>query len=79
MIVKLDDGRIFKTEKIIQIIYYSDEKVYRYKIVTKSLNAKSSERHKWVVWNKNKKELELIEMKKIDKNIHEILIMENEI
>ena len=74
MIAKLDDGRVFKTDKILKIEFDDTERVYKYKMITETMNIKSSERHKWLVWDKELKNFDLIEMKKLDKNKHELLM-----
>jgi hypothetical protein len=77
MFVELSDGRVFKTEKILEIDFNPQKKVYKYEFVTETMTFKSSSRHKWVVWNKKIKDLDLVEMKDLNKNYHEILIMVN--
>ena len=76
MFVKLPDGRMFKTEKFDEIQFNENEKVYKYEFETKSVKSISSERHKWLVWDKSKKDLVMVEMKNIDKEKHELLIMD---
>ena len=52
------------------------EKVYSITILTPTFEIKSSKTHKWLVWNKTKKDFELIHATKLNEDIHELLVCE---
>lgn len=72
----LPDGRTFETMPFLNIEYDSSKPVYKYKFSTKDRTVESSERHEWIVWNKETKDIDLIRMDEIDSNKHELLIQD---
>jgi len=70
----LPDGRVFETQPFISLKYKSEEMVYKFEFETIDRHIKSSERHLWAVWDKVNKTVDMIAMKEIKKEQHELLI-----
>ena len=70
----LSDGRVFETQPFTNIIYNPDELVYKFEFDTVDRHVRSSARHLWAVWDKVNKTLDMISMKDIKIEQHELLI-----
>ena len=70
----LPDGRIFETKPFLTITYIPNEPVYKYIFKTDDRLVKSSDRHEWAVWDKIKKDVDMIKMSEIKIEQHELLI-----
>lgn len=70
----LPDGRVFETLPFLQIQYTPEEPVYKFEFVTPDRKVKSSARHLWAVWDKKKKDIDLIRMDEIIIEKHELLV-----
>lgn len=63
---------VFK--KKIKEIFPNDDEHYKLKIILDGVEIISSLNHRFLVWNKLVKELEMKEAKNLDKEIHEIVV-----
>ncbi len=70
----LDDGRIFETQPFLVIGFDPSKPVYKYTFETKDRKVRTSSGHEWVVWNKQKKLIEMLPMCDITLENYELLV-----
>jgi hypothetical protein len=70
----LSDGRIFETLPFLNIVCNDNDPVYKFEFETSDRTVKSSARHLWAVWDRERNDIDMIRMDTIDICRHELLI-----